>query len=78
MAEQMEIERVPYYRKPGELTIEEWQAALRKQYALEQKFKVRNIGSGPLYSDYEVYNPDTNKTWFCRTCDKIAILCQYW
>jgi len=63
MAEQMEIKRVPYYRKPGELTVEEWQSALRKQYALEQKFKVRNIGSEPLYSDYDVYNPDTNKTY---------------
>ncbi|MEA1898887.1 MAG: DEAD/DEAH box helicase [Bacteroidota bacterium] len=72
MAEQMEIKRVPYYRKPGELTVEEWQSALRKQYALEQKFKVRNIGSEPLYSDYGVYNPDTNKTYKVSIRDNIS------
>lgn len=71
MAEQLEIRRVPYYRKPSELTVEEWQAALRKQYALEQKFMVRNIGSEPLYSDYEVYNPDTDKTYKVSIRDNI-------
>lgn len=71
MAEQMEIKRVPYYMKPGELTVEEWQSALRKQYALEQKFKVKNIGSEPLYSDYEVYNPDTGKTYKVSIRDNI-------
>ncbi|MDT8432938.1 MAG: DEAD/DEAH box helicase [Bacteroidales bacterium] len=71
MAEQMEVKRVPYYRKPGELTVEEWQSALRKQYALEQKFKVRNIGSESLYSDYEVYNPDTGKTYKVSIRDNI-------
>ena len=71
MAEQMEIKRVPYYRKPGELTVEEWQYALRKQYALEQKFKVKNIGSEPLYSDYEVHNPGTGKTYKVSIRDNI-------
>ncbi len=71
MAEQMEVKRVPYYRKPSELKVEEWQSALRKQYALEQKFKVRNIGSEPLYSDYEVYNPDTDKTYKVSIRDNI-------
>lgn len=72
MAEQMEIKRVPHYRKPGDLTVEEWQSALRKQYALEQKFKVKNIGSEPLYSDYEVYNPETNKTYKVSIRDNIS------
>jgi hypothetical protein len=71
-AEQMEIKRVPYYRKPSELTVEEWQSALRKQYALEQKFKVKNIGSQSLYSDNEVYNPDTNKTYKVSIRDNIS------
>ncbi|MGC9343733.1 MAG: DEAD/DEAH box helicase, partial [Bacteroidales bacterium] len=51
--------------------VEEWQSALRKQYALEQKFKVRNIGSESLYSDYEVYNPDTGKTYKVSIRDNI-------
>ena len=72
MDEQMGIKKVPYYRKPKELTVEEWQAALRKQFALEQKFKVTNIGSEPLYSDYEVYNPETNKTYKVSIRDNIS------
>lgn len=72
MVEQMEIKRVPYFRKPAELTVEEWQSALRKQYALEQKFKVKNIGSEPLYSDYEVFNPDTNNTYKVSIRDNIS------
>jgi hypothetical protein len=72
MAKQMEIKRVPYYWKPGELTVEEWQAALRKQYALEQKFKVRDIGTEPLYSDYEVYNPESNRTYKVSIRDNIS------
>lgn len=54
------------------MSVEEWQAALRKQYALEQKFKVTNVGSGPLYSDYEVYNPETNKTYKVSIRDNIS------
>jgi hypothetical protein len=56
------VKRVPYYKKPDGLTVEEWQAALRKQYALEQKFQIKNIGSHSLYSDYEVYNPESDQT----------------
>jgi SNF2 family DNA or RNA helicase len=72
MVEQLEIKSVPYYRKPAELTVEEWQSALRKQYALEQKFKVKNIGSEPLYSDYEVFNPETNKIYKVSIRDNIS------
>ncbi len=68
----MEIKRVPYYRKPGDLTVEEWQSALRKQYALEQKFKITNIGSEPLFSDYKVNNPETNKTYKVSIRDNIS------
>ena len=51
------VKKVPYYRKPDNLTIDEWQIALRRQFAEKQDFKVRNIGDGPVFSDFMVYNP---------------------
>jgi len=56
-------QKVPYYRKPEDLTVEEWQAALRKQFAAEQDFKIENIGSHPVFSDFQVYNPKSDKTY---------------
>lgn len=71
MAEQDKQQHVPYYRKPEELTVEEWQKALRKQFAAGKKFIVKNIGDQPLYSDYEVYNPETKKTYKVSIRDNI-------
>ncbi len=59
-------------KKPENLTLEEWQAALRKQYASEQKFKVKNIGDQPLCPDYEVYNPGTKKIYKVSIRDNIS------
>lgn len=72
MADQGTKKPIPYHRKPENLTVDEWQAALRKQFASEQKFKVKNIGDQPLYSDYEVYNPDTKKTYKVSIRDNIS------
>jgi SNF2 family DNA or RNA helicase len=55
--------KVPYYRKPEDLTLDEWQAALRKQFAAEQDFDIKNIGDHPVFSDFEVYNPKSDKTY---------------
>src|SRR6056297_3543925 len=58
-----EQRKVPYYRKPEDLTVDEWQAALRKQFAAEQDFEIKNIGDHPVFSDFEVYNPKSGKTY---------------
>jgi superfamily II DNA or RNA helicase len=55
--------KVPYYKKPQDLTVEAWQEALRKQFAADQKFEVTNIGEHPVYSDFEVFNPESDKTY---------------
>jgi predicted nucleic acid-binding Zn finger protein len=59
----MSEKKIPYHNKPNELSVEEWQSGLRKQYAKEQKFKFTNIGEHLVYSDFEVYNPKTEKTY---------------
>ena len=55
--------KIPYYRKPEDLTVDEWQAALRKQFAAEQDFEIKNTGEHPVFSDFEVYNPKSGKTY---------------
>lgn len=49
--------KIPYYRKPDDMTVDEWQIALRRQFAEKQDFKVTNLGDNPVFSDFLVYNP---------------------
>ncbi len=53
------IKRISSLRKPEELPLEQWQIALRKQVAQKQKFRLKNIGEEPLFSEFTVTNPET-------------------
>ena len=44
--------KVSYYRQPEDMTVDQWQAELRKQFALKQQFRITNIGTHPVYSDF--------------------------
>lgn len=55
--------RIPYHFKPDFLSYEEWQIGLRRQFALEQHYRIKNMGDHPIYSDFEVLNPETEKTY---------------
>lgn len=55
--------KVPYSYKPEKMTLEEWQIALRKQYALIQDFEIDNVGEHPVFSDFHVFNKTTQKTY---------------
>jgi hypothetical protein len=54
---------VPYSYKPIDLSVEEWQTALRKQFAVIQNFEVKNLGTEPVFSDFSVYNPISQNTY---------------
>ncbi|MGC8539982.1 MAG: DEAD/DEAH box helicase [Phycisphaerae bacterium] len=43
--------------QPADLSLEEWQIALRRQYGQEQNFALRNIGDQKIFSDFEITNP---------------------
>ena len=58
-------------RKPEEISIDEWQTGLRKQFAPDQKFKFKNTGDHPVYSDFEVFNPETEKRYKVSIRDNI-------
>lgn len=51
--------KVSRSRKPDDMTLEQWQVALRRQYGRQQKFRLRNMGSDPVFSEFEVTNPAT-------------------
>jgi len=72
MPESESKKRVPYSRKPAEMSVDEWQAELRKQFATDQKFKIQNIGDHPFYSDFEVFNPETEKTYKVSIRDNVS------
>ena len=49
--------------KPDDMTLEAWQIALRRQFGREQKFKLKNLGDEPFFSDFQVTNPQSKNTY---------------
>ncbi|MFN8354705.1 MAG: DEAD/DEAH box helicase [Spirosomataceae bacterium] len=70
--------RISYYRKPDNLTVDQWQLALRKQFGEENEFQVTNIGTQKVFSDFLVYNPQTNNTYkvAIRSADDSQNFCE--
>jgi superfamily II DNA or RNA helicase len=50
-------------RKPENLSLTEWQLELRRQFGREQKMRIRNLGSDPVFSEFAVTNPATKRTY---------------
>ena len=55
--------KISYHRQPTEISLAEWQAGLRKQYGKDSAFTMTNLGTHPVYSDWQVKNPDTGNTY---------------
>ena len=55
--------RISRLKKPDDLSLEAWQVALRRQFGCEQKFRVKNVGDEPIFSDFEVFNPESGRTY---------------
>jgi len=53
------IARISHLRKPADIPLEKWQIALRRQFAQKQNFRLKNIGDGPIFSEFIVTNPQT-------------------
>lgn len=49
--------KISRLHRPEDMTLEAWQAALRRQYGREQDFRLRNLGDHPVFSEFEVANP---------------------
>lgn len=55
--------RTPRNRKPEDMSLEQWQIALRREFARDQRFRVKNVGEGEFFSDYNVFNPESRRTY---------------
>jgi superfamily II DNA or RNA helicase len=51
--------KISRVRKPQEMSLEQWQIALRKQFAQKQNFRLTNLGAEPIFSEFTVTNPQT-------------------
>ena len=50
-------------KRPLEISFEEWQIGLRKQFSQKQKFTIKNVGDEKVFSDYEVINRNTLRSY---------------
>lgn len=49
--------------KPPEMSHEEWQVELRRQFGREQAYELKNLGAHPVFSEFAVTNPQTSRTY---------------
>ena len=70
-------ETIPYHRKPSDLSLEEWQVALRKQFVTDKSFVVKKLDGHAVFCDYYVYNPETKNTYkvAIRNNDQVMNYC---
>lgn len=50
-------------RRPEEMTLEEWQIALRQEFGPAQDFRMENLGKERFFSDFAVTNPQSKRTY---------------
>ena len=74
----LRYKNISYLRKPDDLTLEEWQYALRKQYAETHHFNIKNKTKNPVFSDFDVLNPETGLKYkvAIRSKDNTANFCE--
>jgi superfamily II DNA or RNA helicase len=53
------VTKISRLRKPTDMPLEQWQIALRRQFAEKQNFHLKNIGNEPIFSEFMVTNPQT-------------------
>jgi len=54
-----ETTKVSRTRKPEEMSLEQWQVALRRQFVEKQNLRITNVGGEPIFSEFQVVNPQT-------------------
>ncbi|MBM4028162.1 MAG: ATP-dependent helicase [Planctomycetes bacterium] len=51
--------KISRLRKPEDMSLEQWQIALRRQFARKQNFRLVNVGGAPVFSEFTVTNRRT-------------------
>ena len=52
--------------KPEGMSLEDWQIELRRQFGREQDFRLKNVGDHPVFSEFEVANPQSRNAYRVR------------
>jgi SNF2 family DNA or RNA helicase len=70
-------ETIPYHRKPVNMSLEDWQIALRKQFVTGKSFGIKKMDGHPVFCDYSVYNPETKNSYkvAIRNNDQVMNFC---
>ena len=55
--------RLSRLNKPEDMSLEDWQIELRRQFGREQAFTLKNLGEQPIFSEFEVTNPQSQSTY---------------
>jgi superfamily II DNA or RNA helicase len=50
-------------QKPAEMTLDDWQIGLRREFGRAQKFRIKNRGDEPIFSEFEVTNPESGRSY---------------
>src|SRR5438094_2076887 len=49
--------------RPEGMSLEAWQTTLRRQFGREQRFLLKNSGGHPIFSEFEVTNPESRNRY---------------
>jgi len=55
--------KLSHLKKPEGMSLEDWQRELRRQFGREQNYRLKNVGDHPIFSEFEVTNPQTQRTY---------------
>lgn len=55
--------RLSRTRRPHDMSVEQWQRALRRDFGRSQQFKYKNTGEAPILSEYLVINPASDTSY---------------
>lgn len=55
--------KVPYHRQPKNMSLEEWQKALRRQFVIDKEFEITKRDGHPVFCDYAVRNPESGNQY---------------
>jgi superfamily II DNA or RNA helicase len=55
--------KLSHLKKPAGMSLEDWQRELRRQFGREQNYRLQNVGEDPIFSEFEVTNPQSQRTY---------------
>ncbi len=55
--------RLSRTHKPDGMALEDWQRELRRQFGREQAFLLKNVGDHPVFSEFQLANPESKSSY---------------